>query len=63
MGLTSTVGLALTLALVALLVGKEIESVAPGASGARWKRTLNIGLTPLLLAFAVIVAIKADEVF
>ncbi len=63
MGLTSAVGLALTLALVALLVGKEIASVAPGAAGVRWRRTLNVGLIPLLLAFAVIVAVKAVEVF
>lgn len=61
-GLVAALGLMTTLALVALLIGKEITAAAPGERSVRWGRTLNIGVVPLLIAFAVIVAVKLVQV-
>jgi hypothetical protein len=61
MGLTVALGVVATLALIGLLVLKEISGAAPGERTIRWSRALNIGITPLLLAFAVIVAEKIAQ--
>lgn len=58
MGLTMALGVVATLALIALLVCKEIAGAAPGERTVRWSRSLNLGIAPLLLAFAVIVVQK-----
>jgi len=62
MGVAAALGLITTLTLIALLVTKEITTAIPGRDGIRWARTLNIGVVPLLVAFAVIVAVKLAEV-
>jgi len=62
MGVAAALGLITTLALVALLISKEIATAIPGESGVRWGRTLNIGIVPLLVAFVFIVGVKMVEV-
>ncbi len=57
-GIVAGLGVICTLALIGFLVLKEIAGSGPGDSGRglRWSRILNIGVIPLLFAFAVIVA-------
>lgn len=62
-GLVAGLGLLTSLALVALLIGKELATAVGSSGAARWGRTINIGLVPLLLAFAVIVAAKLAHLF
>lgn len=62
LGLTGALGLITTLTLVALLIGKEITAATPGQRTIRWGRTLNVGIVPLLVAFAIIVAVKLAQV-
>jgi hypothetical protein len=59
-GLTAALGLLLTLTLIALLIGKEIATAAPGERSIRWRRTLNIGMVPLLVSFVVIVVVQVS---
>ena len=61
-GLAAALGLITTLALIGLLVAKEITAATPGQVSVRWGRTLNIGMIPLLIAFAVIVVVKLHQV-
>ena len=61
-GVAAALGLITTLTLIGLLISKEIATAVPGERGVRWSRTLNIGVVPLLVAFAVIVAVKMVEV-
>ena len=61
-GVAAALGLITTLTLIALLISKEIATALPGERGVRWSRTLNIGVVPLLVAFAVIVGVKMVEV-
>jgi len=62
MGLAAGLGLITTLALIAILIAKEITAATPGQVSVRWGRTLNIGMVPLLIAFAVIVVVKLSQV-
>ncbi len=61
-GLIAGLGLVTTLALIAMLISKEISVAVPGGNAIRWSRTLNIGIVPLLISFAVIVAAKLTEI-
>ena len=61
MGLAVGLGALASVILIALLVVKEIAGAAPGERAIRWTRTLNVGITPLLFAFAVIVAAKIAQ--
>jgi hypothetical protein len=61
--LAGSLALIVILVLVALLIQKELTT---GAEGRRvqtpnWKRVLNIGIGPLLIAFVLIVAAKIIE--
>lgn len=62
MGLAAALGLITTLTLVALLISKEIATATPGGQSIRWGRTLNVGLVPLLISFAVIAGVKLFEI-
>lgn len=62
MGLTAALGVMATLALIAFLVFKEVSSASTSEHAIRWGRVLNIGIAPLLVAFAVIVAVKVTQV-
>ncbi|MBV9279624.1 MAG: hypothetical protein JOZ41_06045 [Chloroflexi bacterium] len=61
MGLAVGLGALASVILIALLVVKEIAGAAPGERAVRWSRTLNVGIVPLLIAFAVIVAAKVAQ--
>lgn len=62
LGFTAALGLITTLTLIAFLVSKEVATAAHGERNIRWGRSLNIGVVPLLIAFAVIVAVKLAEI-
>lgn len=51
-------GVILTLALIGLLVVRELMTAREGRSALRWGRVLNIGIVPLLVSFAFILAVK-----
>lgn len=57
--LTGPLGLAISLALIALLAGREI-AVAAASPGnpPGWTRALNLAVPPLLLLFTVIVVTR-----
>ncbi len=55
-------GLVTTLILVALLISKELATTTSGDTAIRWRRSLNLGIVPLLVAFAVIVVVKLADV-
>jgi hypothetical protein len=58
MGLTAALGLLVTLLLIGLLVAKQLMGAAPGDRVVQWRRTINVGIMPLLLSFVVIAAVK-----
>jgi len=64
----TTVAIAGSLALIGiltllfLLIQKEVASSVQGRIAGALSRALNIGIAPLLIAFAVIVALKVAEV-
>lgn len=51
-------GVLLTLALIGLLVAKELVTAGEGVRAVRWGRVLNVGIVPLLVSFLCIVAVK-----
>jgi hypothetical protein len=51
-------GVMLTLALIGLLVARELTATGDGARAIRWKRVLNVGIIPLLVSFVFIVAVQ-----
>ncbi len=61
-GVIAGLGLVATLILIALLISKELATATSGGASVRWGRSLNLGIVPLLFAFAVIVAVKLAEV-
>jgi len=58
MGFTAALGVVATLALIALLVSKELGGASGNAGTIRWSQVLNVGILPLLFAFGVIVLEK-----
>lgn len=64
----TTVSIAGSLALVAivtllaLLIQKELTTAAEGRLARALGRALNIGIVPLLMGFALIVAVRVAEV-
>jgi hypothetical protein len=47
--------------LLALLIQKELSTTARGRFARALGRALNIGIVPLLMAFALIVAVKVAQ--
>ena len=62
MGLTAAVGIAGVVSLIALLTSKELAGAGNSGFSMRLARFLRIGIVPLIIAFAVIVAVKIAEV-
>ena len=56
-----TVGLAVVVALLALLFQKEILGILRGDRVAAWLRAFDLALVPLLLAFVIIVTARLWE--
>ena len=62
MGLTSAIGIAGAVALVLFLATKEVAGARGSGFSLRLTKSLNVGILPLVMAFAVIVALTITEV-
>ena len=60
--LAASLGLIAIVTLLALLIQKELVTVGSGARTQALGRALNMAIVPLLMAFALIVAVKVAEV-
>lgn len=56
--LTKSFGLILVLLLLSLLIYKEVARVSGGERANLWTATFNIAIVPLLIGFALIVALR-----
>ena len=63
MGFTSIMGIAGVVLLILLLVAKELAGAGHSQSFRLSSRFLNVGIIPLVMVFAVIVAVKIAEFF
>jgi hypothetical protein len=61
LGMTGLLGLILTIVLIGMLVSRELAT-GTGETTVRLRRTLNIGVAPLLVAFAVIALARVADV-
>ena len=57
MSFSLLLGVILSLALIGLLVARELATAGNGPRAVRWARVLTIGITPLLATFVVILAV------
>jgi hypothetical protein len=55
-------GLILTLALIGLLVARELAAAGNGLRAICWAQVLSIGIAPLLASFVVILGVKIGSV-
>ena len=55
-GLTATLGVAAVVSLIVFLTAKELAGTTSSGSPLRIARFVNVGIFPLVIAFAVIVA-------
>ncbi len=62
MGMAVALSIAVTITLIAFLTTKELIGVREDGSSQRIGRFLNVGIIPLLLVFAAIVAIAIVEI-
>jgi len=61
LGWTTAIGLALVVILIILLIIKELASSSLSHSSQLTASFLNISIVPMVMVFAVIVAVKAAE--
>jgi hypothetical protein len=62
MGLTAAVSIAAVASLIFFLTVKELASAGESGTSLRIARFFSIGILPLVMAFAVIVAVRIAEV-
>jgi hypothetical protein len=62
MGLTATISIAAVVALIGFLTTKELISASLSPSSQLIARFFNVGILPMVMAFAIIVAVKIAEV-
>ena len=62
LGLTTAISVAAVIALVVFLATKELASTGRSRSSLRIARFTSIGIVPLIIAFAAIVAVKITEI-
>ena len=62
MGLTATISIAAVVSLIFFLIIKELANAGGSSTSLRIARFFGIGILPLVMAFAVIVAAKIAEV-
>ena len=62
MGLTATVSIAAVVSLIFFLTIKELANAGRTGISLRIARCFNLGILPLMMTFAVIVAVKIAEV-
>ncbi len=56
--LAGTLGLIAIILLLIFLVQKEISSTAASKKMARWSRSLNLAILPLLIVFVAVVIVR-----
>ena len=61
-GLSGALCIAGVASLIVLLTSKELAAASNSSSSVRIARFLSIGIVPLIMAFAVIAAVKIAEV-
>ena len=61
MGLTAAVSIAAVVSLICFLTTKELASAGDSSTSLRIAKFVSIGILPLVMAFAVIVAVKIAE--
>jgi len=61
MGLTAAISIAATVILILSLTTKELAGAGNSSFSTRLSRYLNVSILPLMMAFAVIVAVKIAE--
>ena len=62
LGLTTVIGVAAAITLMAFLTTRELASAGHSRFSLRIARFASIGILPLVMAFAAIVAVKIAEV-
>lgn len=62
MGLTAVVTIAAVVSLLCFLVTRELASAHGSSTSLRVAKFLSVGILPLAMAFAVIVAVRIAEV-
>lgn len=62
LGLTGAIGIAGVVSLIVFLTSKELAGAGNSGFSRRLARFLTVGILPLVLAFAVIAAVKIAEV-
>ena len=62
MGLTAAISIAAIVSLISLLATRELANANGSGTSLRIARFVSVGIVPLVIAFAVIVALKIAEV-
>ena len=62
MGLTAAISIAGIVCLIALLTTRELANASGSGTSLRIAKFVSVGIVPLVMAFAVIVALKIAEV-
>ena len=62
LGLTAVVSVAAVVSLICFLATKELASAGNSSTSLRIARFVSISILPLIMAFAVIIAVKIAEV-
>lgn len=58
LGLAAAISIAAVVSLIALLITKELASARKSGTSSRIARFVSVGIVPLVIAFAVIVAVN-----
>ena len=61
MGLTATLSIAAVVSLIFFLTVRELASTSGSGTSLRIARSFSIGIVPLVMAFAVTIAVKIFE--
>ena len=62
MGLTATISIVAIVTLIAFLTTKELASASLSTSSQLIARFFSVGILPLVMVFAAVVAVKITEV-
>ena len=62
MGLTAAISIAAVASLIFFLAIKELANARGSGISSRIARSFNLGILPLMMAFAIIIVIKIAEV-
>ena len=62
LGLTATISVVAVATLIVFLITKQLVGASPSLPSQLIAKFLTIGILPLIMAFAVIVAVKIAEV-